>query len=682
MDVRPLGGPPSMTETKQPSLRTNGSKPKPSAKSTIAHNVDSPETSRESRRTGFPLSDNYTGLVNSLNQGVPDYALDDERKPKRPKLKLKSNNKPTNTANNAETFKQKTQSNSDTRSEKTETPSVIVDVDIAEYIAPKSQSAKNSQAADANYSSESSVDLNLFDDETLGKHHSDGANPVKPASGSNLGDDTIDIELAEMWKETFRDDVVSDVEAPQETKLKKPKVKLRSPERSPESSPMVSSADSQFDASEQALIAKAKSEMIATARARAVEAEAERVNAAKNDARRSIATRAERKRAKRARSEAKRTAAIRSESQRVQSLQREAAQANIARKAAQDAAQEEQRHLQAVKAEAEQAKLAEAALAREKATQREAVRVKAAQQEAAKSLAIRAEAKRLKEEQARVAEEQAKIARVKAVRAEMARARAAAADSVSSKAKAAKARAIKVEANRAKAAQVEAARLKAEQAEAAKSQAKQAEIARTQAARLEAERTERLAREQAKEKARAAASLEVERLNAVNLASKIKAVQSSSNAENSSRAAEVVLEPATSPKLKSMPSLVEEVDVVWLDETSEITSVDIVLPPNTGQSLRDDDTWSEDIYALDETSSAPLVVDSDDYLNQSMEYMAAIQEEDFDDTAGFNVPAASFSTGGKKRGWILRTMGSIQKMLTRVVSKSQRWMRSRKSRKN
>ena len=116
----------------------------------------------------------------------------------------------------------------------------------------------------------------------------------------------------------------------------------------------------------------------------------------------------------------------------------------------------------------------------------------------------------------------------------------------------------------------------------------------------------------------------------------------------------------------------DEVDVVWLDDTSAITAVDIVLPPNTGQSLRDDDLWVDDTAVLDDTSSGALVIDQEDYLNQSMEYMAAIREEDFDDTAGFTVPAASYTTSKDKRGWVARTINAIERMLEKLVRKPTR----------
>jgi len=118
---------------------------------------------------------------------------------------------------------------------------------------------------------------------------------------------------------------------------------------------------------------------------------------------------------------------------------------------------------------------------------------------------------------------------------------------------------------------------------------------------------------------------------------------------------------------------------VWLEESSNITAVDIVLPPSTGQSLSKDDAWSGQAPAFDETSTDPLVLDETNYMDQSMEFMAGIQEEDFDDTAGFNVPAASYtSTKTRRGGWVARALSAMKKLVSGGLSKSVRWIKSKR----
>ena len=129
------------------------------------------------------------------------------------------------------------------------------------------------------------------------------------------------------------------------------------------------------------------------------------------------------------------------------------------------------------------------------------------------------------------------------------------------------------------------------------------------------------------------------------------------------------IEAFSSPQNLEQPA---ELDVVWLDETLNNSAVDIVLPLSAGQSLSKDDMWVSGDAEFDETSTDPLVLDETNFMDQSMEFMAEIQDEDFDDTAGFNVPSASYTSTKKRRGWVKRALSAFKKIVKSGVRKSVR----------
>ena len=558
--------------------------------------------------SGVPISDTYSDLVKSLQRNTAETSKQSNSGASRPILGLKTKAKGANKGSS----KSSNEATSDRASKQKDSaagqPSVIVDVDIAEYVKPTSRAGQNEKSSGPDSTvgkdAKSAIDFDL-------DHHASmqDAESLKSASALAASLDLsqsvqlngIDVELAEAWQETFE-------EASQEIS---------------ESSDKKTAVEN-----EQELVAKATAEMVESARAKAARAEVTQALKQRSDA---------------IRQEANRAAAVSLEAQRD-------AQARTNR-----ALKSKENH--------------------DRAQQAEAKRAEAMRTEAKRANAKSAEIKRA--EQQRVAAKQAE--------AKQAEARRVAAKEAEEK----RAETMRAAAKRAEVMQAEAKLVAAaKKAEAKHAEAKRAATERDNAKSDQTKRseTERAAAELTKtsvvRRAKQATSAEIERLNTENVVSRIDSVKKSKDKQGFPRNAEILIHPTASSKSTvTTPNLAEEVDVVWLDDTSEITSVDIVLPPNTGQSLREDEGWVDDTSAWDETSSAPLVLDDDDYLNQSMEYMAAIRQEDFDDTAGFNIPAASYASNKDRLGWFARTVMAIEKALDifvkRPVSKlfSQRFRR-------
>ncbi len=661
----------------------------------------------------IPIADSFPEFVDSLKSRSPNPVVKPNESQSQPPLDFTLPKDWTEPSVNQHRTTEQT-------SKSATAPSVIVDVDIAKYKAPVKKQPKpkapkapkvkyrravqNStqqthsrpashlaSASDMVSSPDSTVDIDLFaiDEAPV----ANGASvKQKLDSTLDMSSGSLDIVLAEIWQEAFGSEHSGEEDAVSHS----------------------SETRSRIDDNESSLFEKAKAEMEETARRRlheangvkdfqnakeitsAVDANSKQpVQSVHQDMTRSSSMMVDKVRAKKSRADLKRAEAARNEMLRAESVRADAAKAKAARIEANRTRVTVARK-NAIKAEAARVAAARSdAIASASSSYHDGVNheaytanrietVRAESIQRVEEAKIIEQAKRLEEakraekatrlEEAKRAEEATRLEEAKQVEEAMRLEEAKQAEEAKRLEEAARAE--------------EAIRLEeAERAEETKriEEAKRVEEAK----RIQlAQRAEEARRAEAVRQAEQAMSLEISPVDEAlpDVESVRKHAKNATHSEIAKLNESQVVEKtgsvhelnATSSQVISAPlnaSEASEVDVVWLDDTSNITAVDIVLPPSAGQSLDNDDTWASDTSVYDETLSDPLVLDETNYMDQSMEIMAGIQEEDFDDTAGFNVPAASYNTNDKKRrNWIARTIG----LLEGVVRKSWRWIKSKR----
>jgi len=133
-DEPPMGRLPAMSEAK--------ASPRPLRNSLKKEGSSQPATAQSSSWNPVPLSNSYAELVERLNRNTPEKPSHQTEKKSRPVLGL-NKGKTSKTQNKTGPTEARANHTEKTDRSHTNQPSVIVDVDIAEYTQPTSRASAN-----------------------------------------------------------------------------------------------------------------------------------------------------------------------------------------------------------------------------------------------------------------------------------------------------------------------------------------------------------------------------------------------------------------------------------------------------------------------------------------------------------------------------------------------------------